>query len=99
MNKKALFFILLLLVFLGYACVAVYPYTSFFYGNVEINYTPQSDSLTVENEGIILIGQQRVKGYIWDIRVFHDNKRNVTCWVFGDGVSCIPDSLLEVKEE
>ena len=35
----------------------------------------------------------------YNIEVFHDNKRNVTCWVYkrmgqGGGISCIPDHIL-----
>lgn len=33
------------------------------------------------------------------ISVVHDNKLNVTCWVLtGSGISCIPDSQLNVSK-
>ena len=30
--------------------------------------------------------------------VVHDNDRNVTCYLYDDGISCIPDGLLEEVE-
>jgi len=27
--------------------------------------------------------------------VVHDDDRNVTCWLYDDGISCIPDRFLE----
>lgn len=26
-----------------------------------------------------------------NVSIFHDNKRNVTCWVIVKGISCLPD--------
>lgn len=31
--------------------------------------------------------------------VVHDNDRNVTCWLYDDGISCIPDWFLEEVEK
>lgn len=33
------------------------------------------------------------------IYVVHDNDRNVTCWLYDDGISCIPDRFLEEVEK
>ena len=30
--------------------------------------------------------------------VVHDNDRNVTCWLYDDGISCIPDRFLDEVE-
>lgn len=33
------------------------------------------------------------------IYVVHDNDRNVTCYLYDDGISCIPDRFLEEVEK
>jgi hypothetical protein len=95
MNKKTFFYILYLLVFVGCACAILYPHTSFSSSSAEIKYTALSDSLTIEEEDIIVIHHQMLKGYSGYMRVLHDNKRNVTCWEQRGGLACIPDYLLE----
>lgn len=43
----------------------------------------------------IPFGSTRVYGRIY---IVHDNKRNVTCYLYKDGISCIPDYYIGVKE-
>ena len=31
--------------------------------------------------------------------VVHDNDSNVTCWLYDDGISCIPDRFLDEVEK
>ena len=31
------------------------------------------------------------------IYIIHDNERNVTCYLYNDGISCIPDCYIENK--
>lgn len=45
----------------------------------------------------IPFGSIRVYGRIY-IDIVHDNKRNVTCYLYKDGISCIPDYYIGVKE-
>lgn len=33
------------------------------------------------------------------IHVYHDNDRNVTCYLYGNGISCIPDWFFEEVEK
>ncbi|MGB5955434.1 hypothetical protein [Pseudomonas sp.] len=35
----------------------------------------------------------------YDARIYHDDLRSVTCWKIGNGLSCIPDSLLQAANE
>lgn len=34
----------------------------------------------------------------WDVQVWHDDERDVTCWIYvtayGDGFACLPDSQI-----
>ena len=71
-------------------------------GCVDKVYTEESYNMQ-EEEFEWVSGQYQTLYDDFTIRiiVFHDNKRNVTCWRVGNGLSCIPDKFLsesEVKE-
>ena len=79
MNKISLIIGVLLLMSLCAGCVDK--------GHVE-------KQVSMQEEEITIIYVQPMPGFTVDMRVFHDNKRNVTCWRLGNGMSCIPDHLL-----
>ena len=53
---------------------------------------------------LTLIDRYEVATYIGtipfydDVYIYHDDKRNVTCYLYNDGISCIPDCYIGVKE-
>lgn len=52
------------------------------------------DEVAEAIEVIEVIEKYKVRNYSTKMKVIHDNKRNVTCWKLGDGISCIPDHML-----
>lgn len=63
------------------------------YGDYEKPFNTQKTMELVDDYRIVvpLITQDM-------IYVYHDNDRNVTCYIYDDGISCIPDWFLEVKD-
>jgi hypothetical protein len=89
MNKTLFGGIALLLLFVCCVCTALYIHTP----HIEVESKAVASSSTEED--IIVIYRQRLSGYNSGMRVIHDNKRNVTCWELRNGLSCIPDYMLE----
>lgn len=89
MNKKMLFCVFLLALFVGSMC-------NFLYAPIQVVEEELNASVSLlTEEGFRVVDKQRVRGYSSYMRVFHDNTRNVTCWKLGNGLSCIPDYMLE----
>lgn len=65
-------------------------------GQLDLFNMQAKEQLSRYDGNFTLLQMQRIDGagYTTAIRVFHDNKRNVTCWEFRQGLSCIPDHLL-----
>jgi hypothetical protein len=89
MNKTLFWGTALLLLFVCCVCTALYIHTP----HIEVE--PKAVASSSTEEDIIVIYRQRVDGHTSDMRVLHDNKRNVTCWKLCNGLSCIPDYMLE----
>jgi hypothetical protein len=55
------------------------------------------EQVNVVEDDIVVIGTYTIGGLRQGLKI-HDNKDNVTCWVYrgghGGGISCIPDHLL-----
>jgi hypothetical protein len=56
------------------------------------------EQIILEEGNFTMIEKESFDTYTTDIRVFHDNKRKVTCWELRQGLSCIPDHLLKESE-
>ena len=52
---------------------------------------------SVQEEEFDVLSVQHLSSIYTTVSVFHDNKRNVTCWRVGSGLSCIPDSYLSIE--
>ena len=63
---------------------------------VSIAVPPTEEQVSIQEEEMEIIGMWDV-GFI-DMYKTHDNKDNVTCWIYrggqGGGISCIPDHML-----
>lgn len=58
------------------------------------NVPPFEEETNTQEEDITIVYRQPVSGHTTDIRILHDNKRNVTCWELVGGMSCVPDHLI-----
>lgn len=56
----------------------------------EVSLLPEKDMELVDSYDIDAQSYTR-----YTIYVYHDNDRNITCWLYDDGISCIPDRFLE----
>ena len=67
------------------------------YGNYtrhEVSLLPEEDMELVDSYDIDAQPYTRHTVY-----VYHDNDRNITCYLYDDGISCIPDWFFEVVEK
>lgn len=62
---------------------------------VSITDPPTEGQESIQEEGGSVIDTLQLDSYR-NIRVYHDNERNVTCWIDLNkgGISCIPDHIL-----
>jgi len=51
------------------------------------------EQVSIQEEEIEVICTQEISPLTY-VRVIHDSKRNVTCWFYQGGGTCIPDHML-----
>ena len=58
-----------------------------------IYHNTSEEQVSIQEEEIVCKDKYKIGAFlsVWKI---HDNKDNVTCWIHGSGIYCIPDHML-----